>query len=329
MTPPAFYTLNEKIKYDPIFKNQSRNPQADTALQLAITLYILGQKGNSTIRFSEQLQIGEGTASLYRYRSMVALLRLLPTYLIWPQLGSSTYRLMRSEIEDESNFPGCIGFLDGTDIGLMYAPSFYGETYMNRKKRYALNIQTVCDNNLRFTFISAGYPASVGDPVAFGSTPLFRNLASYFFSPDEYLLGDKIYRITRRCMTPYKEPLASQPIGGYKYFNWMHAHARIKIEHAIGVLKNRFRSLQQLPIYIRKKEDHTRALCWIMTCIVLHNFLNQEKEDSTVYQPHTAIPANELELDEVDEEIGVHAERVAGLEWRDRMRLYLYQHQHQ
>jgi len=66
-----------------------------------------------------------------------------------------------------------------------------------------------------------------------------------------------------------------------------------------------------------------------MTCIVLHNFLNQEKEDSTVYQPHTAIPANELELDEVDEEIGVHAERVAGLEWRDRMRLYLYQHQHQ
>ena len=182
-----FYILNEKIKFDLIFLNQSRNLQADSAQQLAVTLYILGQLGNSTVCFCEQLQIGEGTAYLYRYRVMTALLRLLPDYLIWPKLGSEDYRTMRREIEQDTQLPGCVGFLDGTDIGLMHAPSPHGKTYMNRKKVYALNMQAVCDNNLRFTFISAGYPASVGDPVSFGSTSLFTTPGAFFSKPDEYL----------------------------------------------------------------------------------------------------------------------------------------------
>ena len=127
---------------------------------------------------------------------------------------------------------------------------------MNRKKVYALNMQAVCDNNWRFTFISAGYPASVGDPVSFGSTPLFTTPGAFFSKPDEYLLGDKIYRVTRCCMTPYNEPLASQRQDGYRYYNWIHAHSWVKIEHAIGVLKNRFRSLKLLPIYSQEGGPH-------------------------------------------------------------------------
>ena len=57
---------------------------------------------------------------------------------------------------------------------------------MYSKKFYALNIQAVCDNNLRFTFISSGDPALVGDSVVFGSTLLFQNPASFFAPPDEY-----------------------------------------------------------------------------------------------------------------------------------------------
>jgi len=90
---------------------------------------------------------------------------------------------MRRGIEQDTQFPGCVGFLDGTDIGLFHAPSFEDETYMNLKKEYALNLQAVCDNNLRFTFISAGYPASVGAPISFGSTPLFSTPATFVSKP--------------------------------------------------------------------------------------------------------------------------------------------------
>lgn len=65
-----------------------------------------------------------------------------------------------------------------------------------------------------------------------------------------------------------------------------------------------------------------------MCCIMLHNVLNTEKKDSTIYQPHTIIPEDEIEVNEVGENIGVEAQRAAGNEWRDRMRLYLYQNCH-
>jgi len=131
MSLTSFYILNEKIKFDTIFHNQSRNPQADSALQLAVTLYIMGQLGNSTVCFCEQLQISEGTAYLYQHRAMSAFVRLLPDYLIWLKPGSDDYDTVRREIEQDTQFPGCVGFLYGIDIGLMHAPSFHGETYMN------------------------------------------------------------------------------------------------------------------------------------------------------------------------------------------------------
>ena len=98
----------------------------------------------------------------------------------------------------------------------------------------------------------------------------------------------------------------------------------MKIKHAIGVLKNRLPSLKQLPIYICNKEDHTKAISWIMCYIMLHNFLNTEKEDSTIYRPNTIVPEDEIEVDEVDQDIDPESERAARNEWRDRMRIYLY-----
>ncbi|KAG0136998.1 hypothetical protein HOY82DRAFT_598017 [Tuber indicum] len=49
------------IRDDPIFHNESQNPQASPSVQLATALYILGFNGISTIRGAAQLGIGEGT----------------------------------------------------------------------------------------------------------------------------------------------------------------------------------------------------------------------------------------------------------------------------
>ncbi|PWW74184.1 hypothetical protein C7212DRAFT_283695 [Tuber magnatum] len=57
-------------------------------------------------------------------------------------------------------------------------------------------------------------------------------------------------------MTSYKEPLASWVEGRYSDFNIQLAVARVKIEHCFGILKNRWRSLQEVPVYICGKTDH-------------------------------------------------------------------------
>jgi len=322
---PAFTALQSLIRTDNIFQNNSYNKQADPAIQLACALYHFGQYGNSTVRAAEQLEIGEGTTRLYVYRTTIALLRQLPHFLIWPSKASQSYRDMRRGIEDSCDFTGCVGFVDGCDINLQYAPSYHGDTYMNRKKNYAINIQGICNAERRFTYVSSGYPASVGDPSVFATTDFFRFPYQFFAKPDEYILGDKIYRITRRCVTPYKDPLGRQREGGYRWFNWSHAHARVKIEHSFGILKNRFRSLQCLPIKIRSAQDHCRAVGWIMACVVLHNFCHEQKEDATgYYQPEAIVLNDEDAIDNVDQEVSLLAERQAGNEWRDRIREHLY-----
>jgi hypothetical protein len=326
MNRESFHALVLLLHDDLIFKNQSRNPQAPIEIQLATALYFLGSAGASVVRGAAQLGIGEGTTRLYCDRSISALVRLLPKFVTWPRPATEEFRRMRSRVEEMSGFPGCIGFLDGTDLVLRNAPSYHGETYFNRKKQYALNIQGICDSERRFTFIAGGFPASVGDASVFGSTSFFKRPNLFFSRPDEYILADKAYRVTRRCMTPYKEPLASQEIGGYKQFNLHLAEARVKIEHSFGVLKNRWGSLRSIPINIRKAEDHVRVLSWIMSCIVLHNFLCNYESDEE-WLPNELLHVNlenmleregqgEMQEDEI---IGVEAERRAGTEWRNRM----------
>jgi len=129
-----------------------------------------------------QLGIGEGITRLFCDGSIAVLLRLLPRWVIWPAPGSIEYEQMRSGVEQGSGLPECVGFLDETDIMLQHSRSYHGETYFNRKKQYGLNIQAICDSNTRFTLISGGYPASVGDATLYSSTssikqcynPLFR-----------------------------------------------------------------------------------------------------------------------------------------------------------
>jgi len=62
-----------------------------------------------------------------------------------------------------------------------------------------------------------------------------------------------------------------------------------------------------------------------MACVVLHNFCHEQKEDETsYYQPEAIAPDDEDEIDTVDQELSLLAERQAGNEWRDRIREHLY-----
>jgi len=283
MTRASFNILAFTISNDSIFHNQSGNSQASPASQRATALYFLGSFVSSTVRAAAQLGIGEGTARLYCQRCIIALIHLSCRYIRWPKPGTREFRIMRSKIVCKSQFPGCVRFLDGTSIIIQYTPSFHGETYFNRKKQYTLNLQAISDSDRRFTYISTGFPGSVGDATVFGGSLFFTRTNLFFAQPDKYILGDKAYRSTQRCMSSYKEPLAGRVIGGYKGFNERLAEARVIVEHAFGVLKNRWCFLRGLPIYIRKKSDHERAIGWITACIVIYNFLC-DYEDDRIWQ---------------------------------------------
>jgi hypothetical protein len=145
VTPYTFDKLREKIEDDPVFFNNSNNPQIPVEEQLAITLYRFGHDGNAASQASvgRWAGTGKGSPALHTKRVMTAVLR--PTFM------NEAVRLPTPEekikAKDWVEAHSCRAwrhgwiFVDGTLIPLFDRPHWYGESYFDRKCNYSLNVQ--------------------------------------------------------------------------------------------------------------------------------------------------------------------------------------------
>ena len=145
VTPLTFDKIVAKIIDDPVFQNNSRNPQAPVEEQLAVTLYRFGHDGNaaSLQGIANWAGLGKGTVHKYTRRVMTAILR--------PQFMNEAVRLPTPEekeaakawVEKHSCKAWRHGwcFVDGTLVPLCNRPYWFGESYFDRKCNYSLNFQ--------------------------------------------------------------------------------------------------------------------------------------------------------------------------------------------
>jgi len=63
-----------------------------------------------------------------------------------------------------------------------------------------------------------------------------------------------------------------------RIFNYHISKIRIRVEHAIGLLKGRFQSLKELRIQITYRKHHMCVLIWLRGCIILHNLIIRIEE---------------------------------------------------
>ncbi|KNZ47709.1 hypothetical protein VP01_6205g1 [Puccinia sorghi] len=59
----------------------------------------------------------------------------------------------------------------------------------------------------------------------------------------------------------------------HKKFNYLLSLQQVVVEHTIGVLKQRWKTLNNLPLVISNKNSEVRASIWIRVCCMLHNYL--------------------------------------------------------
>jgi hypothetical protein len=178
-TKSGFTWLLGHITFNPIFHSGSFRPQLPVPHQLALTLERLGSNGNgaSVGRFSRNLSVGRGTVVKASRRVIRAINDLSKKYLVWPD---SDRRKEISNVMKFEGFEGCIGFVDGTSIPLYQRPSIDGEVFFDRKKRYSINCQVICDCDRFITGYMTGWPGSCGDSLVFKKMAVHKNPGAFF-----------------------------------------------------------------------------------------------------------------------------------------------------
>ena len=137
-------------------------------------------------------------------------------------------------------YDGAVGALDGwlacTDKpGDVDNPTDY---YSGHYQRFGINVQAICDVNLRFLYFAVCAPGGCNDSRALRKcTKLCKWIDT--LPGDYYIIGDNAYALSNRLLIPFRGKKKRQP---YKRtYNFYLSQLRIRIEMAFGRLTTKWR----------------------------------------------------------------------------------------
>lgn len=253
MNRQQFTNLVMLISDDTEFRKSHSCEQFSVALQLAIVLYRLGSSGESASikKIASIFGIGDG-GTIYKItrRVFTAFLRLKNKYIYWPDKEERAFIVSKKFHE----LPYCIGYVDGTEIKLAETPVTNAVQYFSRKHIYSVKAQITCDYRLQIRHVVTGYPGSVHDARIFSNCPIATAKERYF-SSQQWIAGDSAYALSETVITPYRNNSMFMTYDKRKTFNLKHSQYRVRVEHCIGLLKERFGSLKELRLRIHNRQS--------------------------------------------------------------------------
>jgi len=164
---------------------------------------------------------------------------------------------------DIANFPNIVGAIDGTHVRIK-SPSTDEHLYVNRKNYHSINVQGVCDSNLKFLNVVAKWPGATHDAFIWANS----NLCEIFENRqigNGWLIGDSGYPLRPWLLTPVLQPTTRNQ----QRYNGAHMRTRSVVERSFGVLKSRFRCIDTSAgtlLYSPRK-----CCDIVIAVIVLHN----------------------------------------------------------
>lgn len=186
-----------------------------------------------------------------------------------------------SEFYERTNFPQCIGAVDGKHIR-MCKPDGSGSAFFNYKSFFSMVLMAVVDADYCFVSIDIGAYGASSDSNIFKQSNLHKKLEKDKLNipqprtlpGDEggkimpfVLVGDEAFALSKHVLRPY--PRRNLSIA-QRIYNYRLTRARRMVECAFGILCNKWR------IFHRAIDVHLH-FCEIIvkTCCVLHNFIRK------------------------------------------------------
>lgn len=221
---------------------------------------------------------------------------LCKLYIKWPEEGNRG-----AESMGKYGINYAIGAVDGCHIPIT-KPILHGYDYFNRKKFYSMVLQGICNGNLLFIDVDIRWPGGVHDARVFRTSDIFQVLPN-LCEPNFFVLGDSAYPLSKWVLTPYKNYGQLTPV--QLNYNKIHSKTRVKIEHAFGLLKGRFRRLRDC-LDIKEAKDIVEIV--VASC-VLHNMCIVHGQDDNI-QDYINEGQHELLLLNFDEDRNVEHEGI-------------------
>ncbi|XP_042753118.1 uncharacterized protein LOC111906945 [Lactuca sativa] len=147
-------------------------------------------------------------------------------------------------VEKDREFKDYISAIDGTHVRASI-PQNEEAKYVGQKRYPTQNIMVVCDFNMRFTFVWAGWEGTAHDTRIFNETLQRLDLNFPYPTGDKYYIVDVGYPNTRGYLAPYKgtniryhlpdfrrrhSAVVREPRGPKEKFNYLHSSLRNIIE---------------------------------------------------------------------------------------------------
>lgn len=191
-------------------------------------------------------------------------------FIRWPKSDAEKAEIA-ANFAKCGRFPHVIGLIDSSHIKIR-APILHKIDYYNRKKFFSILLQGVVDHKKRFIDVYVGEPGSLHDNNVFERSTVGKKIATECGS-HWYILGDSAYACTNSVIRPYKD--YGNLTRAHNQFNYEIGKYRIRVEHAFGLLKGRWRRL----LFFENMKVNFIIHCVVATT-VLHNIqINCEGTD--------------------------------------------------
>ncbi|XP_037930854.1 putative nuclease HARBI1 [Teleopsis dalmanni] len=189
-------------------------------------------------------------------------------YIKWPRTIQKLCAI-KEKFYEKFRFPGVIGAIDCTHIKIKTPNLAIEHVYDCRKGGHSLNVQVVCDYNLKILDCNARFGGTAHDASIWRASALRVLLTRKYENGDRNfrLIGDSGYPLLPFLMTPVQGNNLSTAHNNY---NVQHRKARNWIERCFGLLKSRIRCFSSERTLMYDPETEGKI---VNSCLVLHNFI--------------------------------------------------------
>lgn len=192
-----------------------------------------------------------------------------------PPTQARDWIIIAKGFKDNSNFPNCIGAIDGKHIRII--PCESGSLYFNYKKCFSLNILAICNSNYEIIYVDVGSNCKSSDTMIFLNSSFKKDLEEGVLDVPPLtpviengdplpfvLVGDEAFPLSDYVQQPYA---GNHLTHKQKVYNYRPSRARRCIECSFGIITSKWRILQRpLNVGLDFSEDIIKTCCILEFC---------------------------------------------------------------